>query len=349
MYGARKALQTVLEIHFDRYRHIKFLLSTEIKKNVLKRLIDYGGTKTRLSQLLDEEQQRELEQELEEERQLERPPPVEPCEPILHKEIKLLCENNSDPLKLHQLPNVFRLLPYAFTGTTFFDDCQPNSWQSNLWVSTEFQRVIRTMGETLNPFLRPPRWIIVYRNQHVIVMSALEANWLIGHLRSNKSSITTLRLLLPHINRVQSILVNTHTLTIPPSIGPSNSANAYFIPIEWLVQLFVFNGTLFFETMDEQTAYCKCLSLCPKPRTKIEEQAFEEGWIGVDGFVTGEHRHHLQMNQVQFVTNPLSFVKQLIEIRNNSHAPITSHVGSIILNSLRQTISSSSCLENQKN
>ncbi|CAF4833219.1 unnamed protein product, partial [Rotaria sp. Silwood1] len=55
-----------------------------IKDATLKRLQDYSGTKQRLSQLLDEKQQRELEQELEE----ERPPPVTPCEPILHEEIK---------------------------------------------------------------------------------------------------------------------------------------------------------------------------------------------------------------------------------------------------------------------
>ncbi|CAF5012112.1 unnamed protein product [Rotaria sp. Silwood1] len=56
----------------------------KIKDATLKRLQDYSGTKQRLSQLLDEKQQRELEQELEE----ERPPPVTPCEPILHEEIK---------------------------------------------------------------------------------------------------------------------------------------------------------------------------------------------------------------------------------------------------------------------
>ncbi|CAF5111548.1 unnamed protein product, partial [Rotaria sp. Silwood1] len=50
------------------------------KDATLKRLQDYSGTKQRLSQLLDEKQQRELEEE--------RPPPVTPCEPILHEEVK---------------------------------------------------------------------------------------------------------------------------------------------------------------------------------------------------------------------------------------------------------------------
>ncbi|CAF1915257.1 unnamed protein product [Rotaria magnacalcarata] len=75
-----------------RYEHTHHDLSKETKDAVLKRLRDYGGTKQRLSQLLDEEQKRELEQELEEERQLERPPSVEPCKPIMHKEIERLCD-----------------------------------------------------------------------------------------------------------------------------------------------------------------------------------------------------------------------------------------------------------------
>ncbi|CAF3750887.1 unnamed protein product, partial [Rotaria sordida] len=343
MYGVSKKLQTLFEIHYNRYEQVHHGVWKEIKDAVLKRLQDYCGTKQRLSQLLDEEQQRELEQELEEERQLERPPPVTPFEPILHEEIKRLCNTNSAMMNLTQYPRVFRHLSYAFIDTTFVNDCQVNNWQENFWISTEFQRVIETKGELLNPFLRPPRWIIIYRNQQLIFLSALEANWLIGHLnsldhkrKSRRQSITTLRLLLPRIKRVQSIFINVPSLTIPPMIEHPNGVVPFFIPLEWLVQLFIFNGTLYFETVDEQTAYCQCLSLCPKPRTVKEEEAFKNGWIDVDGFVSNsEHRQYLKMYKVRFHCNLLTFVKQIIENRNNSHASISSHVGSIILNSLK--------------
>ncbi|CAM4818005.1 unnamed protein product [Rotaria magnacalcarata] len=342
LYGASKKLQTLFEIHHNLYEHAHHhRLSKEIKDAVLKRLTDYGGTKQRLSQLLDEEQQRELERELEEERQLERPPPVKPCEPILHEEINRLCDIRSNTMNLSKYPNVFRHLPYAFTDTTFFNDCQADRWQDNFWVSTEFQRVIATTGESLNPFLRPPRWIMVYRNQHLIFVSAFEANWLIGRLNAlyrngefKTASMTTLRLLLPRVKRIQSIFVNTPTLTVPPLIELPADAISFFMPLDWLVQLFIFNGNLYFENVDEQTAYCQCLSLCPKLRTKVEEEAFQEGWIAVDGFVRcAEHRQFLNMNKVRFRCNLLKFVKQILENRNNSHAPVTSHVGSIILNS----------------
>ncbi|CAF4169552.1 unnamed protein product [Rotaria sp. Silwood2] len=344
MYGASKKFQTVFEIHHARYQHFTHHLDKQIQDVVLKRLKDYGGTQQRLSQLLDEEQQRELEQELEEERQLERPSPAIPCEPILHEEIKRLCDMHSDIMNLNQYPNVFRPLPYAFTDTTFFNDIQSEHWHTNLWISTEFQRVIKTKGESLNPFLRPPRWILVYRNQHLIFVSALEANWLLGRLnflyherQFNSPSMTTLRPLVPRIKRIQSIFVNTPALTIPPLLGHANDAVPFLIPLEWLVQLFIFNGTLYFETVDEQTVYCQCLSLCPKPRMKEEEEAFEKGWIAVDGFVSNaKHRHHLKMYKVRFLNNLLPCVKQIIENRSNLHAPILSHTGSIILNSLKR-------------
>jgi hypothetical protein len=187
-------------------------LSREIQDSVLKRLKEYGGTKQRLAQLLDEEQQSELEQELQEERQLQRPASVKPCLPILHKEIKKLYELN-EVMDIANLPLVFRSLSYAFTDTTLAKNCQPNSWLSNIWVSTEFQRVIATKGESLNPFLRPVRCIVVHRNREIIFLSPFEANWLIGRLKLNESSITTLRLLLPRRKRIQSIFVNAPNLT----------------------------------------------------------------------------------------------------------------------------------------
>ncbi|CAF5061239.1 unnamed protein product, partial [Rotaria socialis] len=47
MYGASKKLQTLFDIHHNRYEHDHHHhhLSKEIKDAVLKRLTDYGGTK----------------------------------------------------------------------------------------------------------------------------------------------------------------------------------------------------------------------------------------------------------------------------------------------------------------
>ncbi|CAF1579092.1 unnamed protein product [Rotaria magnacalcarata] len=100
--------------------------------------------------------------------------------------------------------------------------------------------------------------------------------------------MTTLRLLLPRIKRNRSIFVNTRTLIISPLLGHSNDAVPFVIPLDWLVKLFIFHGTLYFETVDEQTQYCRYLSSYPKPRTKHEEEAFEKGWIAVDGFATNQ-------------------------------------------------------------
>ena len=346
MYGVPRLLQTISEIYTIRYQHSNILSSEEIHSAVLKRIYAYGGSKQRLSQFLDEEQQRELEQELEQEQEREqeheqkRPQSIRPCQPILHDEIKSLCNPDDSMLDLATLPLVFRPLSYAFTDSTFSEICQPNNWQSNFWISTEFQRVIETKGELLDPFLRPPRWVIVYRNEHIIFVNAFEANWLMGHLQYlhhqkqfSEPSITTLRLLLPRLKQNQSIFISTPALTIPPFIPDTIT---FILPVDWLAELFIFNGTVYFETVEEQIAYCQCLALCPKPRTMIEENAFENGWIAVDGFVQEmEHRCQLQIYRARFTSNPLAFVKQLLKNRNNTYAFFTSHVGSIIFNCLK--------------
>jgi len=344
MYGSARLLRTVSDIYSFRYRNSNIRSSREIHEAVVKRLHDYGGSKTLLAQLLDEEQQRELEQELEEERQVKRPPPVQPCDPILFNEIKQLCDIRESKLDLSQYPLVFSRLSDAFLGTTFYTSCQPTSWQTNLWVSSEFKRVIQTRGEFLDAFLRPPRWLVVYRNEHLIFVSPHEANWIMGalenlyHKKQSSTTMTTLRLLLPRIKRDQTIFINNPTLTMPPTIVDDHGAIPYFIPMEILANLFIFNGTIYFESTQEQTAYCQCLGLCPKPRTAMEEIAFEKGWITMDGFVEKiGHRQSLSMSQCRFNSNPLLFLRKLIELRNNTHAPIRSHVGSIIFNATKQT------------
>ncbi|CAF1319381.1 unnamed protein product [Rotaria sp. Silwood1] len=208
MYGVSKTFQTIFEIYLARYTHSSICSSVEIHEAVSKRLYDYGGSKKLLAQLLDEEQQRELErkQELEEERQQKRPSSVGPCEPVLHDEIKKLCDMQGPMLNLSNLISAFCPIADAFLGTTFYRECQPHSWQQNLWITNEFKRVIQTRGESLDPFLRPARWILVYRNQHIIFVSPFEANWLMSQLHflyhkqsCNKRLTTTLCLLLPRI------------------------------------------------------------------------------------------------------------------------------------------------------
>ena len=154
MYGSERSWRTISEIYRVR---ANISSSNEIHQAVLKRLDAYGGSKKLLAQLLDEEQQRELEQELEEERQQISPSPAQPCEPILHDQIKGLCDEYGSDLNLSQWPSVFCPLADAFRGTTFYEDCQPKCWQKNLWTSSEFKRVIQTRGESLDSFLRPPR------------------------------------------------------------------------------------------------------------------------------------------------------------------------------------------------
>ncbi|CAF1396340.1 unnamed protein product [Adineta ricciae] len=343
MYGMSKSMQKIADIHRSRSHQLNFQLSPEINTLVLNRLNLYGGTTTILAHAFDEEQERELEreieQEVEEERQQERPTPPVPHRPILHEEIKKLANHQSPMMNLAQLSSVFCSLPQAFLATTFASHSQPSAWKQHLWISKEFQSVIETRGESLDAFLRPPRWIVVYRQEYIIFLSPYEANCLIDLLQHSyqqygiaSQPTTTLRLFLPRLKRNQSILINTPTLSVPSS--------SVTIPNDWLAPLFVFNGTLYFSDVEEQRIYCHFLGICPNPRLEKDEQnAFEKGWIDNDGFIqNSEHRRHLQMNQCHFTYNPLNLVRKILENRLKCHIPVRSHVGSLILNTKKALV-----------
>jgi hypothetical protein len=133
--------------------------------------------------------------------------------------------------------------------------------------------------------------------------------------------------ILPNRNSLSSsslsIFINSPTLAIPCTIVDNCSAAPLFISVETLVVLFIFNGTIYFETNQQQDAYYHCLGLCPKPRTAIEEITFEKGWIAIDGSVEKlEHHQILSISQCRFNSNPLLFIGKLVEIRNNTHASL---------------------------
>ena len=61
----------------------------------------------------------------------------------------------------------------------------------------------------------------------------------------------------------------------PPTIQSSNNAVPYFVPA-WF-SYFSSMALSIFGTIDEHTAYCQSLDLCPKRRTVEEEDAFKKG------------------------------------------------------------------------
>ena len=59
-------------------------------------------------------------------------------------------------------------------------------------------------------------------------------------------------------------LENNDWINEAPTLAAMGKRNPFAVP----------DG--YFESVEEQTAYCQCLALCLKPRTTIEENAFEK-------------------------------------------------------------------------
>jgi hypothetical protein len=112
MYGPSKTFQTISEIYAARHEYSSICSSDEIHQAVSRRLENFSGRKKLLTQLLDEEQQRELERE--QERQQKRPLPAHPYEPVLHAEIKSLCDLQGPMMNLSKFSSVFCPVSEAF-------------------------------------------------------------------------------------------------------------------------------------------------------------------------------------------------------------------------------------------
>lgn len=77
---------------------------------------------------------------------------------------------------------------------------------------------------------------------------------------------------------------------------------------------FIFTRENRIEMKRKKTMVPFFFGLYSKDRAKIEEQAFQDHWISVDGFVEdSQFRDLLGIHQCHFRLNPSLFVRKLIE------------------------------------
>jgi len=85
----------------------------------------------------------------------------------------------------------------------------------------------------------------------------------------------------------QDLMLQEHALVLPfARAGEVMVLNR--LPL--VAQLLVFSGNAFFASKDEESAYWDFWELCPRPRCQTQEDAFQHGDIGLDGFVLPEKR-----------------------------------------------------------
>lgn len=304
---------------------------------VIKRLEEHIPNVARLSQMLDEEQEKELEYELEEQRELQRPGKGYAAEPRLDKDLEALLRHGVKSRKyLNELTKSKGLLslPKALRRTSLWSGSSNKeiNWGNEIYATQDFMNVVTKQDDMADEFLRPVWWIVSATSsepttkQLLILMSPFEANCFLHIFRENPS--TTLRMYSPRLNPDPSIntMINCKSLQMPFNSDTSD--------IDGLIesQLSLFSGTIYFNNKLEMENYCTFLGIIPSPFTQQYQKAFDKGLINFNGFVRPQHRHICEnlRKSCPFKKNPDKLVRQIIE-RRHGFLPKNSHVAKIVI------------------
>jgi hypothetical protein len=249
--------------------------------------------------LFDEEFEIELEVEQEEEFEVQRPNNVDSHVPSIHTDVFDFVINGN----LKNYSENFIHLPFSLKDSSLKNYLQENAWSSKLFVTKDFLTTVKY--HLSDDFLRPPKWIATSSNNVTVVLSAFETNELVKYFDKSKVKLSYL---LPRNRKDQKRLFESYKSEIV--ISPLH-----------MEQLAVYSGSLYLNDEHEQSTFLSFSGYCPSPRTKHEEKLFNLGHITRTGYVYGEYRAKLGLNDCGFVNDPMPMVKRLAEIRNYGIVP----------------------------
>ena len=166
----------------------------------------------------------------------------------------------------------------------------------------------------------------------IVLLSPFEANALLPDFRRGLGA--QLHMFAPRVRQGQSLMLCERSLTLP-------HVQAAPIPDSLIAQLLAFSGSAFFGSAGEQDAYCNFLGLYPRPRSQIEDNAFQWGDIQLDGFCPPEKRQllvRIEGGGCAFQRSPVLFITELLDARGWMGHASESHVGQLLFMSRRAQI-----------
>lgn len=295
------------------------------------------------SHALDEEQEKELEQELEEQRFLQRPPAVEAATHKIDKRLGDLIlngvtDNIIDILKSQRsIFSIAMSLMHTQLFRTYKKNNQ-NAWPKHLFVTKDFKTVIESSSQAMDEFLRPIFWIVRIKNARgndiLLLMSTYECNMLLPVIRKSKNAV--LFMYRPRLSKSHDSLLHDPKLQITAMDVVDE------ISVHDEIAIGMYAGIMYFQSEDEQNAYCGFLGLIPRPRSQELEIAFNKGTIQAKGFVPSGNRHYSEaisscVGQCMFEENPVDLAIKLIEAHHQNLLK-ESHVASILEHCTKRAI-----------
>ncbi|KAL9653598.1 hypothetical protein ABK040_000515 [Willaertia magna] len=326
-YGNPRKLQTLTEICSKQISFIRHCFEYPLPENLVDHIFEEcKKSEVKIfSQVLGEEQERELENETEEERVIDRPPPATKAKPHLSDSVIRFVQTGE--IDTHS--SVFLPLKESFANTSHYNSLKSIKWNSNLYVTRDFITVIEESYNNMDNYLRPPTWMLC-SPEYLVFISPYEANGIVSFCKKDYgSSKVKLHMFSPRLRPNQRMFYDEACVTIP-----SVSNNTPHILDNLFAELTLFSGSLYFNSIEEQQEYCNLLGICPKPRTKQEELIFENGGIDTSGFVLPKHRSAISKTLAKnciFQQNSMDVARKLIEIRERNSTFTGSHVFDLLM------------------
>ena len=207
-----------------------------------------------------------------------------------------------------------------------------NSWLTDLLVTTDFARTIKTSEDQyLDLFLRPVHWIAIGRRERnkqkndktvdCVVLSPHEAN-----------------ALLPLVRECKMVSLHVYSPRVSVSTRPFDDLCFAAVPaVEQcpldpfhIRELNLFAGQLYLNSYEKYLSMCRLLGLCMRPPD-------EHTKVACDGFISPASRSEcdsIMARECPFATSPVAFLSNLIAIRRNGKNFQKSHMGRILYGEL---------------
>lgn len=306
---------------------------TMMKNDILEKLENNIPQVMRFTQLLDEEQEKELEKLKEEERENCRPSKAVAQKAVINENVtKFIHRGSNDMLDGLIRHNAIVSVSESLVNTSLWKICQPTAWGKEIYATKDFMNVIENKAnDKLDEYLRPVWWIVssATDNQQIakklLLVSPFEANEYMPMFRSNRT-MTTLHMFAAKLNMQQDTFLENMSLQIPTLAGVR-------VDKRLKSELYLYSGTTYFSNTIEQEAYCHLLGLIPRPRSAKHTEAFENGMITAIGFVPPQYRNDDISREIlencRFLNCPDQLVIKMIE-RRNAILPRSSHVSLIV-------------------
>ncbi|PSN58809.1 hypothetical protein BS50DRAFT_682614 [Corynespora cassiicola Philippines] len=266
---------------------------------------------------LQEEQERELSPEIEEEKQVERPAKMDAARHRIHPHLETLISTG----KL-STSDAFKPAFQALSTTSAAKLFELAQFPSDMLVTTDFMRTVKTPSGSpagsyiSDPYQRPVQWVLSILGsssasiQKLVILSPYEVNHLLADIKH--SATITLHIFSPRFNASFSSLDRLDLYNSGRNFAPGSIAQSV------TMQLNLFAGSLYLQSMEEYSALCDALGL-------LRNQATDGQRVFPDGFIDPPK------GRWGFRSSPVPFLRALLmKVRKEGEGVEKTHLGKIL-------------------